>query len=131
MKGLFSWVGAKSFYVEYVRPKRANGISKFSGWRLWNFAVEAITSFSTVPLRVWTYVGLAISLLSFSYATFIITRTIISGIDIPGYSSLIVTILFLGGVQIMGIGIIGEYLGRIYMETKQRPLYLVRQVFKK
>lgn len=131
MKGLFSWVGAKTAYVDYVRQKRNSGTSKFSGWKLWNFAIEGITSFSTIPLRIWTYVGIAIASLSFIYAIFIITRSLIHGIDVPGYNSLIVTVLFLGGIQIVGIGIIGEYLGRIYMEVKQRPPYLIRQVISK
>lgn len=131
MKGLFSWVGARSAYVNYVRQKRDLGTSKFSGWKLWNFAIEGITSFSTIPLRIWTYIGIAIAALSFIYAFVIITRAMIYGSDVPGYSSLIVTILFLGSIQIIGIGIIGEYLGRIYMEVKQRPSYLVRQIIKK
>lgn len=131
MKGLFSWVGAKSAYVDYVRQKRDLGTSKFSGWKLWNFAIEGITSFSTIPLRIWTYIGIAIAALSFFYAFFIVTRAMIYGSDVPGYSSIIVTILFLGSIQIIGIGIIGEYLGRIYMEVKQRPSYLVRQIIKK
>ncbi len=130
MKGLFSWVGAKCAYVNYSRKKRSHGTSKFSGWRLWNFAIEGLTSFSTLPLRVWTYVGFFISLLSFIYAIFIISRAIIFGIDLPGYNSLIVAILFLGGIQIMGIGIIGEYLGRTYVESKRRPIYLIRQIIK-
>lgn len=131
MKGLFAWVGARAFYVEYTREKRNFGTSKFSGWKLWNFAIEGITSFSTLPLRVWTYVGLFISMISFIYAIFIISRAMIFGIDVPGYNSLIVAILFLGGIQVMGIGIIGEYLGRIYMEAKKRPTYLIRQIIKK
>lgn len=131
MKGLFAWIGAKETYVDYVRNARSKGSTKFSGWRLWNFAIEGITSFSTLPLRVWTYIGLFISSLSFLYASFIIIRAIVFGIDVPGYNSLIVAILFLGGIQIMGIGIIGEYLGRMYMESKQRPIYLVRNIISK
>lgn len=131
MKGLFSWVGARSAYIDYSRQKRGAGESKFSGWKLWNFAIEGITSFSTIPLRIWTYVGIAIAFFSFLYAFFILGRALIYGVDVPGYSSLIITILFLGGIQIIGIGIIGEYLGRIYMEVKQRPSYLIRQIIKK
>ena len=131
MKGLFSWVGAKSAYVNYSRQKRDFGTSKFSGWKLWNFAIEGITSFSTIPLRIWTYIGIAIAAFSFIYAFFIVARAMVFGVDVPGYSSIIVTILFLGGIQIIGIGIIGEYLGRIYMEVKQRPAYLIRQIVKK
>lgn len=131
MKGLFAWIGAQASYVEYSRQKRPLSSSKFSGWKLWNLAIEGITNFSTLPLRVWTYIGLFISSLSFIYASFIIIRSMIFGIDVPGYNSLIVAVLFLGGIQIMGIGIIGEYLGRIYMESKQRPIYLVRQIITK
>lgn len=128
MKGLFFWVGGKFAYVEYTRQKRKFGATKFSGWKLWNFAIEGITSFSTLPLRIWTYLGLAISSISFLYGLFIIIKTLMLGIDVPGYSSIFVAILFLGGIQIMGIGVIGEYLGRIYMETKRRPIYLVREI---
>lgn len=128
MKGLFFWVGARCTYVNYVRQKRKLGESKFSGWKLWNFALEGITSFSTLPLRIWTYIGFGVSFLAFIYGIIVITKTVILGIDLPGYSSLMVATLFLGGIQIMGIGIVGEYLGRVYMESKRRPIYLVREV---
>ncbi len=131
MKGLFSWVGAKSDYVYYNRKERPTGSSRFSGWKLWNFAIEGITSFSTLPLRIWTYIGFIIAALSFIYAIYIISLTLFFGVKVPGYSSLIVAILFLGGIQIMGIGIIGEYLGRVYMEVKKRPTYLIREIIKK
>jgi polyisoprenyl-phosphate glycosyltransferase len=129
MKGLFAWVGFKTATVEYVRPPRAQGLSRFSGWRLWNLALEGITSFSTVPLRIWTYVGLAASLLTFLYGFFIIVRTLIFGIDVPGYASLFVAVLLLGSLQMVSIGILGEYLGRVYLESKQRPPYLVRREY--
>ena len=128
MKGIFSWIGANTKYVDFARQKRIANKTKFSNWKLWNFAIEGITSFSTLPLRIWTYIGFIISSISFTYAIFIITRTLFYGIDLPGYSSLIVTVLFLGGIQIMGIGILGEYLGRIYFESKQRPIYLIRDI---
>ncbi|WP_087686210.1 glycosyltransferase family 2 protein [Pandoraea sp. PE-S2R-1] len=127
MKGLFAWVGFQTEIVEYVREPRSAGESKFSGWRLWNFALEGITSFSTVPLRCWTYIGVSLAFVSFAYGCFIALRTIIHGIDVPGYASLLVGILFLGGIQLVGIGVIGEYVGRIYYESKGRPLYLVRR----
>lgn len=130
MKGIFSWIGANTKYVNFTRQKRIANKTKFSNWKLWNFAIEGITSFSTLPLRIWTYIGFFISSISFIYAIFIITRTIFYGIDLPGYSSIIVTILFLGGIQVMGIGILGEYLGRIYFESKNRPIYLIRDIFK-
>lgn len=131
MKGIFSWIGAKTAYIEYEVLNRRGGASKFSCWKLWNFAIEGITGFSTLPLRIWTYVGFIISFLAFSYGIYITIKTMILGIIVPGYSSIITLVLFLGGVQIMGIGIVGEYLGRVYMETKNRPLYLVRKLIKK
>jgi len=105
------------------------GTTKFSGWRLWNLALEGITSFSTVPLRLWTYLGSAVALLSFIYGSFIVVRTLVLGVDVPGYASLLSVVLFLGGIQLIGIGVLGEYIGRIYSETKQRPVYVVQNVF--
>ncbi len=127
MKGLFAWVGFKQTYVLYDRPNRLQGTTKWNYWKLWNFAIDGITSFSLVPLKVWSYLGVVLSLLAFIYGSFLIIRTIILGIDVPGYASLMVTILFIGGVQLITLGILGEYLGRIYEETKQRPLYLIRE----
>jgi glycosyltransferase involved in cell wall biosynthesis len=129
MKGLFAWVGFRSAVVEYARDARAVGTTKFSGWRLWNLALEGITSFSTVPLRLWTYLGSAVAFLSFVYGSFIIARTLVLGVDVPGYASLLSVVLFLGGIQLIGIGVLGEYIGRIYSETKQRPVYVVQNVF--
>ena len=127
MKGLFAWVGFRTATVEYVRDPRLTGQSKFSGWKLWNFALEGITSFSTAPLEIWTYVGAIISAFSFLYGLLIVAKTLIFGIDVPGYASLLVSVLFLGGIQLLGIGIIGQYLGRVYAEIKQRPIYIVRR----
>ena len=127
MKGLFAWVGFKTITVEYVRNARSTGITKFSGWRLWNFAIEGITSFSLVPLKVWTYIGLFGSVFAIFYASFIVIRTSIYGIDLPGYASLLVVMLFFGSLQLMSLGIIGEYIGRIYFESKQRPIYLIKK----
>lgn len=129
MKGLFSWVGFKESVIEYTRESRVAGSSKFNGWKLWNFALEGITSFSTAPLRIWAYIGLFISFVSFIYGSFIVIRTIIFGVDLPGYASIFSAVLFLGGIQLIGIGIIGEYIGRIYTETKQRPNYIVDKVY--
>lgn len=129
MKGLFAWVGFRTAIVDYVRAPRAAGGTKFSGWKLWNLALEGITSSSTVPLRVWTYVGGAIASLAFAYAVFVVLRVVLFGRDVPGYASLLTAILFLGGVELVGIGVVGEYIGRIYMECKQRPVYLVRARF--
>ena len=129
MKGLFAWVGFKTITVEYVREPRSTGETKFSGWKLWNFAIEGITSFSLVPLKVWTYVGLMGSVFAIFYAIFIIVRTWIFGIDLPGYASLLVVMLFFGSLQLMSLGIIGEYIGRIYFESKQRPIYLIKKQY--
>lgn len=128
MKGLFAWVGFKACTIEYTRQARASGVTKFSGWKLWNFALEGITSFSTLPLRFWTYMGIAGALLTVAYAFFIIGRTLIFGIDVPGYASLFVAFLFFGSVQLIGIGILGEYVGRTYMEGKRRPTYVIRKM---
>lgn len=129
MKGLFNWVGFKTTQIAYNRTPRIEGQTKFSPWRLWTLALDGITSFSTVPLRVWTYLGLFISSLAFVYGCFIITKTLILGVDMPGYASLIVCILFLGGLQLIGIGVLGEYIGRIYLESKRRPVYIIRKTY--
>jgi glycosyltransferase involved in cell wall biosynthesis len=129
MKGLFAWVGFKTVTIEYSRDARLVGETKFSGWKLWNFAIEGITSFSLMPLKIWIYVGLAGALFAFLYATFIILRTLIFGIDLPGYASLLVVTLFFGSLQLISLGVIGEYIGRIYFESKQRPLYLIRKKY--
>jgi len=129
MKGLFAWVGFKQATVLYDRHPRHAGQTKWNYWRLWNFAIDGIVSFSSAPLRVWGYFGLLIASLSFLYASFLIIRTWVYGIDLPGYASLMVIVLFLGGIQLITLGILGEYLGRIYDETKHRPLYIVRDYF--
>ena len=128
MKGLFAWVGFNTVTIEYKREARIAGTSKFSGWNLWNFAIEGVTSFSLVPLKVWTYIGFLGSLFATFYATFIIIRTWIFGIDLPGYASLLVVMLFFGSLQLMSLGIIGEYIGRIYFESKHRPIYLIKKI---
>jgi glycosyltransferase involved in cell wall biosynthesis len=127
MKGLFAWLGFKTVTLDYVRNPRTCGASKFSGWKLWNFALEGITSFSATPLKFWTYIGGLGAMLTFIYAAIIVVRTIIFGIDVPGYASIIVAILFFGSLQLITIGMLGEYIGRIYMETKNRPIYLIRK----
>lgn len=129
MKGLFAWVGGRTAVVDYVRQPRASGKSKFSGWKLWNFALEGITSFSTLPLRIWTYVGVLTALLSLIYAAYLVIRTLVEGTDVPGYASLITAVLFLGSMQLVGLGIVGEYIGRIYFESKRRPSYVIRTIY--
>ncbi|MFE0407177.1 glycosyltransferase family 2 protein [Citrobacter freundii] len=126
MKGVLSWVGGKTDVVEYARAERVAGDSKFNGWKLWNLALEGITSFSTFPLRMWTYIGLFVAGLSFGYGVWMIIDKIFFGNSVPGYPSILVSILFLGGVQLIGIGVLGEYIGRIYVEVKKRPRYIVK-----
>jgi glycosyltransferase involved in cell wall biosynthesis len=127
MKGILSWVGGEIAIVEYTRAERVAGRSKFNGWALWNLALEGITSFSTVPLRIWTYIGLTVAGIAFLYGVWMILDKLIWGNAVPGYPSLLVSILFLGGIQLIGIGVLGEYIGRIYIETKQRPRYVIRR----
>jgi len=129
MKGLFAWVGFRTTEVQYVRRPRVGGTTKFSGWKLWNFALEGLTSFGTLPLRIWTYIGGFTAGFAILYAIYLIVRTILHGVDVPGYASIITAVLFLGGMQLVGIGVIGEYVGRIYMESKRRPVYIVRRVY--
>jgi len=125
MKGLFAWIGYKQKAVYYDRDQRFAGKTKWNYWKLWNFALDGITSFTTAPLKFSTYIGFATASLSFFYGIFMLVRTLIYGNPVAGYPSLIVIILFLGGVQLMSIGIVGEYIGRIFNETKQRPLYFL------
>ena len=125
MKGLFAWVGFRAEALDYERAPRLAGNSKFNYWRLWNLALEGITGFSTVPLRVATYVGLLSALCAFAFGVWIVVRTLLWGDPVAGWPSLMVAIALLGGLQLMALGIIGEYLGRLYLEAKQRPLYIV------
>jgi Glycosyltransferases involved in cell wall biogenesis len=127
MKGLFAWIGFRTVTVDYTRNARAAGTSKFSGWKLWNFALEGITSFSVAPLKIWTYVGGIGAIATLFYAIFIILTTLTRGIDVPGYASTLVAVLFFGSVQLISVGMLGEYLGRVYMETKKRPNYIIRK----
>lgn len=129
MKGLFSWVGFRSIGVPYERPARAAGTTKWNVGKLWNFALDGIFSFSTLPLRVWSYIGAIISLLAFLYASFIVISVLIFGVDLPGYASLLTVVLFLGGIQLLSLGIMGEYIGRLFLETKGRPVYVVDRVY--
>ena len=129
MKGLFAWAGFRTAEVTYVRAARVAGSGKFGGWRLWNFALEGLTSFSTMPLRIWTYMGVTVAALSLIYGAAIALRVLIRGVDVPGYASLLVAITFLGGIQLVGIGVLGEYLGRTYIESKRRPIYFIRRVY--
>lgn len=127
MKGLFAWVGFRSTTIPYERDPRLSGKTKWNYWKLWNFALEGITSFSQIPLQLVSYLGLFVSFSAFLYGILLLVKTLIYGNSVKGYPSLMVTLLFLGGVQMMALGVIGEYIGRTYEESKQRPVYLIRQ----
>jgi glycosyltransferase involved in cell wall biosynthesis len=129
MKGLFSWVGYydETTMIEYKRAERKEGKTKFNAWKLWNLAVEGITSFSTLPLRIWCYIGFFMASVSFLFGFKIIIDKLIFGNDIAGYPSLFVAITFIGGIQLIGLGVMGEYIGRIYNEVKNRPKYIIRE----
>lgn len=127
MKGLFAWSGFRQDSVEYDRVERDVGVSKFHYWKLWTLAIDGITSSSTAPLRVWSYIGGVVALLAFASAILLSLRTLLFGIDVPGYASLMTAILFFGGLQLTSLGVLGEYVGRILTETKARPLYVVRE----
>ncbi len=127
MKGLFAWVGFRRTTVEYNRGDRTEGTTKWNYWKLFNFAVDGIVAFSSLPLRIWSYIGFAVSGFSFLYGSFLILRTLLLGRDVPGYASIMTVMLFLGGIQLISLGVIGEYIGRIHEEVKRRPLYIVRE----
>lgn len=126
MKGLFAWAGFKQASVEYDRGERETGLTKYNYWKLWTLALDGITSASTVPLRIWSYVGAMVALFAIGFASWLAIDTMIFGNPVPGYASLMVSVLFLGGIQLISLGVLGEYVGRILTETKQRPLYVVR-----
>ncbi len=126
MKGLFAWSGFRQAAVEYDRAERVAGTTKYNYWKLWTLAIDGITSASTVPLRIWSYIGGAIALFALAYAAFIVIKTVLFGSSVDGYPSIIASVLFFGGVQLLSLGILGEYVGRILVETKQRPIYIVR-----
>ena len=126
MKGLFAWGGFRQAAVEYDRAQRTVGETKFRYWKLWTLALDGITSASTMPLRIWSYIGVVIAFFTLVYAVFLIARTVLLGTDVPGYASMMVAILFFGSLQLVSLGVLGEYVGRILIETKQRPIYVVR-----
>lgn len=129
MKGLFAWVGFKQTAIYYDRDPRFAGQSQWSYWKLWTLALDGVIAFSVLPLKVWGYIGLLLSLGALVYAGLLVLTVWMRGIDVPGYASMMVVVLFLGGVQLMSLGIIGEYLARIYTEVKRRPLYLIRGAY--
>jgi polyisoprenyl-phosphate glycosyltransferase len=127
MKGLFAWAGFRQASVHYTRHRRQLGKTKHNYRKLWSFAIEGITSASTVPLRIWSYVGVTVAFFALVFAAVLIVRTLIWGTDVPGYASLMVAVLLMGGLQLLSLGVLGEYVGRILVETKQRPLYVIRE----
>jgi len=127
MKGLFAWIGYDAEIVEYDREARSAGETKWNYWKLWNFALDGITSFSSLPLRIWSYLGFGVSFLAMGYLGWILTKSAIFGLDIPGYASLMSVTLFFNGILLIGVGVIGEYLSRIFTEVKARPLYIVAE----
>lgn len=129
MKGLFAWVGFRQVAVPFDVEHRVAGSSKWSLVKLWNFAIEGFVSFSSVPLRIWSYVGAVIAFLAFLYTLFIVVRTLVFGADVPGFASIIAAIFFFSGIQLLGLGILGEYLARIFSEVKRRPIYIIRRRF--
>ncbi|MEQ8393929.1 glycosyltransferase family 2 protein [Thalassobaculum sp.] len=126
-KGLYAWVGFRRVAVPFTPEARHAGHSRWSFWRLWMLALDAVTAFSVMPLRVWSYIGVLVSMLALLYGTFIAIRTLIEGVDVPGYASLMVAVAFFGGVQLITLGVLGEYVGRVFTEVKRRPLYIVDQ----
>lgn len=128
-KDLFSWVGFESAEVTFERSARATGTTKWSFWKLWNFGLDGLFGASTVPLRLWSYLGFFLAMAAFFYAGYVLVRTVLFGIDLPGYASTIVIILFFGGLNMLSVGILGEYVGRIYREVRDRPLYIVRKTY--
>ena len=129
MKGLFAWVGFRQTFIMYERQPRFAGTTAWNYWKLWNFALDGITSFSFLPLKVWSYLGGVVSIFSFIYAVFLILRYFIIDVGVPGYTSTMVVMLFLGGVQLLGLGVLGEYVGRVFVETKQRPPYIISELY--
>lgn len=127
-KGIFSFVGFNTYYLPYIADKRARGSSKWSFWGLFKYAIEGIVAFTTTPLRIATFLGIIISGISFIYLIILVTQTLLLGIDVPGYASTLSAVLLLGGIQLFALGIIGEYLGRTYVETKRRPIYIAKEV---
>lgn len=127
MKGLVPWAGFAQASIDYVRPVRAAGTGKWRFWQLWNFALDGITASTTAPLRIWGYLGFGVALLAIGYAAYVLVRTLVFGIEVPGYASLMIVVLLLGGFNMISVGILGEYIGRIAVDVRQRPLYVVAE----
>ncbi|MFC4892115.1 glycosyltransferase family 2 protein [Pseudofrancisella aestuarii] len=128
-KGLLSWIGFKEKIIYHAREDRAAGKTKWNYWKLFKFSIDGITSFSKTPLEVWSYLGVIIAISGFLYGSFIVFKSILFGVNVPGYPSIITFLLFFSGLQMIGIGMLGQYIGRIFIETKQRPLYIIRKIY--
>jgi glycosyltransferase involved in cell wall biosynthesis len=129
MKGLFASLGFRSTTIEYIRPERAAGTTKWNYFSLYKLALEGIISFTTIPLKIWSYIGFTTAILSVGYGMFLIVKTLVYGVDTPGYASLMVVLLFMSGLILMCLGILGEYISRIFIEVKQRPLYIISEKY--
>ena len=130
-KGFFAWAGFTNSIVYYDQPERVCGVAKWSSWKLWNYALDGIFNFTTAPLRIWSYLGIFITAISFGLGFSALINTLFHGVGVPGYASIFIAVTFLGGVQLIGIGVLGEYIGRTYLEVKRRPLYVIREVHQK
>lgn len=130
-KGFFAWAGFTNSIIYYDQPERMHGVAKWSSWKLWNYGLDGIFNFTTAPLRVWSYLGIVITVISFGFGFSALINTLFHGVDVPGYASIFIAVTFLGGVQLVGIGVLGEYIGRTYLEVKRRPLYLIREIYQK
>jgi len=130
MKGLFAWIGFNQVALQYNRAPRAAGTTKWNYFKLWHFALEGITAFSTTPLRIATLCGLCVSIFSFAFGIYIILLTLFFGASVEGWASIMVMLTFLSGIQLLSIGVLGEYIGRIFGETKKRPLYFIDEIKK-
>ena len=127
MKGLFAWVGFEAETINYSRPNRTDGLSKFNYWKLWNFALHGIFSFSSAPLKIWSYFGIALSVVAVLYMFWIVGKTLVLGVQLPGYASLMSVLLFFSGINLVGLGVLGEYVSRVFHEVKGRPIYIVER----
>lgn len=128
MKGLFAWVGFRTVEITYAREARAAGVTKWNYWKLWNFALDGLLSFSTLPLKIWSYFGFALSAFAGIYLIYLLIKTALYGVDVPGYASIMSVVLFFNGIILVGMGVLGEYVARLFIEVKRRPLYLVNEV---
>lgn len=126
-KGIFGWIGFKTKWIDYENIERVAGESSWSFWNLFAYAIDGIIAFTTTPLRIASYSGMTLSLMAFIYFLYVVLRTLVFGVDLPGYASTVALILFMGGIQLLSIGILGEYMARTYMEVKHRPVFIIQE----